>query len=83
MEMPREEWAGEIFADDGRWIGTLSCDTGAEMLEALHHATFAGHRVSGVHRRPVRPATGLVIDARGSAGLAIARRHFELLQAEA
>jgi hypothetical protein len=77
-----EEWAGEIFSEDGRWIGTLSCEDGSQMLEALECCTFAGYRVSGVARRPVRPPTGKVISARGPAGIAAARRAFEILMAE-
>lgn len=82
--MERTEWAGEIFAADGRWLGTVACDTGDEMLACLESATFAGFRITGVCRRPVKSnAPGaLVINARGPAGLAAARRAIEIAQAE-
>lgn len=80
--MDAVEWAGEIFAPDGRWVGTLSSEDGQQMLEAMEYATFAGYRVSGVARRPVRPPTGRVIVARGAAGIAAARRAMELAAAE-
>ena len=67
-------WAGELFSGDGRWLGTLECAKGEEMLNALEHATFSGYRISGVHRRPPRPPAGPVIDASTPYGRALAER---------
>lgn len=76
------EWAGEIFAPGGEWLGTLSCEDGDQMLAALEAATYAGVSVTGVCRRPVRVPTGKVINASGPAGIAAARRALEIARAE-